>query len=72
MRLTQAKDVMGWAASYAENRIIAGDMNAWPDQSSIAEFAKAYNDSRAVAASHGTAQSVAGDQSERRYQAWAD
>ena len=60
MRLTQAKDVIGWAASYAENRIIAGDMNAWPDQSSIAEFAKTYNDSWAVAASHGTAQSVAG------------
>ena len=60
MRLTQAKDVISWAASYAENRIIAGDMNAWPDQSSIAEFAKTYNDSWAVAASHGTAQSVAG------------
>jgi endonuclease/exonuclease/phosphatase family metal-dependent hydrolase len=60
MRLIQAKEVIGWAATYAENRIIAGDMNAWPDQSSIAEFAKTYNDSWAVAASHGTAQSVAG------------
>jgi endonuclease/exonuclease/phosphatase family metal-dependent hydrolase len=60
MRVTQARDVMGWAASYAENRIIAGDMNAWPDQSSIAEFAKTYHDSWAVAASQGTAQPVAG------------
>jgi len=60
MRLTQAKDVISWAASYAENRIIAGDMNAWPDQSSIAEYAKTYNDSWAVAASRGTAESVAG------------
>ena len=60
MRLTQARDVMDWAASYAENRIIAGDMNAWPDQSSIAEFAKSYHDSWAVAASRGTAQAVAG------------
>jgi endonuclease/exonuclease/phosphatase family metal-dependent hydrolase len=60
MRLTQAKEVIGWAVSYAENRIIAGDMNAWPDQSSIAEFAKTYNDSWAMAASRGTAESVAG------------
>ncbi len=60
MRLIQAKDVIGWAATYAENRIIAGDMNAWPDQSSIAEFAKTYHDSWAVAASRGTAQSAAG------------
>jgi len=60
MRLTQARDVISWAVSYAENRIIAGDMNAWPDQSSIAEFAKTYNDSWAVAAARGTAESVAG------------
>ena len=60
MRLTQARDVMAWAVGYAENRIIAGDMNAWPDQSSIAEFTRNYNDSWAVAASQGTAQAVAG------------
>jgi endonuclease/exonuclease/phosphatase family metal-dependent hydrolase len=60
MRLTQAYDVLGWAASYPENRIIAGDMNAWPDQSSIAEFTRTYNDSWAVAASNGTAQAVGG------------
>jgi endonuclease/exonuclease/phosphatase family metal-dependent hydrolase len=60
MRLIQARDVMAWAQSYAENRIIAGDMNAWPDQSSIAEFTRTYNDSWAVAASRGTAQAVAG------------
>jgi endonuclease/exonuclease/phosphatase family metal-dependent hydrolase len=60
MRLTQARDVMSWAVGYAENRIIAGDMNAWPDQSSIAEFTRDYNDSWAVAASQGTAQAVAG------------
>jgi endonuclease/exonuclease/phosphatase family metal-dependent hydrolase len=60
MRLIQARDVMGWAAGYAENRIITGDMNAWPDQSSIAEFGKKYNDSWGVAESQGTAQAVAG------------
>jgi endonuclease/exonuclease/phosphatase family metal-dependent hydrolase len=56
MRQIQAKEVMRWAANYAENRIIAGDMNAWPDQSSIAEFTKEYHDSWAVA--HGTSQSA--------------
>lgn len=60
MRLTQAKDVIAWANSYAENRIIGGDLNAWPDQSSIAEFTSTYNDSWAVAASKGTAVAVSG------------
>jgi endonuclease/exonuclease/phosphatase family metal-dependent hydrolase len=60
MRLTQAREVIRWAATYAENRIIAGDMNAWSDQSSIAEFVKTYHDSWAVAASRGIAQAVSG------------
>src|SRR3954470_17310639 len=37
LRLAQAQEVTGWAAPQPENRIIAGDMNAWPDQSSIAQ-----------------------------------
>ncbi len=41
-RLTQAKEVTAWASSIAENRILTGDMNAWPDQTSIAEFNKHY------------------------------
>ena len=32
MRLTQAKDALRWASGFAENRILSGDMNAWPDQ----------------------------------------
>src|SRR5205823_4918817 len=35
LRLTQATEVTGFAAVQPENRIIAGDMNAWPDQTSI-------------------------------------
>ncbi len=54
-RLTQAKQVMLWATGIAENRILAGDMNAWPDQTSIAEFYKAYNDSWVVAEKAGKA-----------------
>jgi endonuclease/exonuclease/phosphatase family metal-dependent hydrolase len=54
-RLVQAQEVTAWALAHPENRILTGDMNAWPDQSSIAEFNKSYNDSWTVATSKGTA-----------------
>ena len=60
MRLTQAKDVIRWSAGYAENRILGGDMNAWPDQSSILEINKTYNDGWTVAANQGTATGISG------------
>ena len=60
MRLTQARDVIRWATSFPENRIVSGDMNAWPNQSSIAEFNKTYYDSWTVATSKGTAYQFAG------------
>jgi endonuclease/exonuclease/phosphatase family metal-dependent hydrolase len=59
-RLVQAKEIVRWAAGVAENRILSGDMNAWPDQSSIAELDETYRDSWAVAASAGKATSFAG------------
>jgi endonuclease/exonuclease/phosphatase family metal-dependent hydrolase len=60
MRLTQAQQVTRWAAGFAENRIIAGDMNAWPDQSSIAEYNSTYNDAWTVATNNGTATGISG------------
>lgn len=60
MRLTQARDVIRWAAGHAENRIVSGDMNAWPDQTSIAEFNQTYYDAWTVAADKGTATGIAG------------
>ena len=60
MRLTQAKDVLRWAAGYAENRIISGDMNAWPDQTSIAEINKTYYDAWTIAANKGRATGISG------------
>ncbi len=54
-RLAQAKQVITWGTGIAENRILTGDMNAWPDQTSIAEFNKAYSDSWTVAERAGTA-----------------
>ncbi len=60
MRLTQARDAIRWATSFSENRILGGDMNAWPDQSSIAEYRKTYNDSWSVAEQNGTAVGFSG------------
>ena len=34
-----------YAASEPQNRILTGDMNAWPDQTSIAQYDTLYNDS---------------------------
>jgi endonuclease/exonuclease/phosphatase family metal-dependent hydrolase len=60
MRLVQARDVIRWAGSFAENRIVTGDLNAWPDQSSILEFNLTYFDSWTTAVNQGTATGIAG------------
>ena len=59
-RLTQAQQMISWSASSPENRILTGDMNAWPDQTSIAEYNKTYNDSWAVAELKGKAVGFSG------------
>jgi endonuclease/exonuclease/phosphatase family metal-dependent hydrolase len=59
-RLIQAQQAIAWAAIHQENRILTGDMNAWPDQTSIAELNKTYADSWTVASSKGTAYQFAG------------
>ena len=66
LRLTQATEVTGWAASQPQNRIITGDMNAWPDQTSIAQYDSLYNDSWAVAAANGTAYAFSGNSGETK------
>ena len=66
LRLTQAIEVTGWAAPQPENRIITGDMNAWPDQASIGYFNSLYYDSWAVAASQGTATAFSGNNGETK------
>ncbi len=60
-RLAQAKQVISWAAARPENRIIAGDFNAWPDQSSIAEMRKTYTDSWEAATALKKAYTFAGN-----------
>jgi endonuclease/exonuclease/phosphatase family metal-dependent hydrolase len=66
LRLTQATEVTTWAGKEPENRIIAGDMNAWPDQTSIAQLNKYYNDSWTVAVSKGTATAFSGNNGETK------
>ena len=60
-RLTEAKQVLLWSSAHLENRIIAGDFNAWPDQSSIAEMSKTYVDSWTQATTLGKAVAFAGN-----------
>jgi endonuclease/exonuclease/phosphatase family metal-dependent hydrolase len=66
LRLTQATEVTTWASKEPEDRIITGDMNAWPDQSSIAKFDSYYYDSWAVAAANGTATAFSGNSGETK------
>jgi endonuclease/exonuclease/phosphatase family metal-dependent hydrolase len=61
LRLAQATEVTTWSAAQPENRIVTGDMNAWPDQTSIAQFNKTYYDSWTVAANQGTATAFSGN-----------
>jgi endonuclease/exonuclease/phosphatase family metal-dependent hydrolase len=61
LRLTQATEVTNWSAAEPENKILTGDMNAWPDQTSIAHFNKYFYDSWSVAASKGEATAFAGN-----------
>jgi endonuclease/exonuclease/phosphatase family metal-dependent hydrolase len=58
--------VTTWAAAEPESKILAGDMNAWPDQTSIAQLNKYYNDSWAVAAANGTALAFSGNTGETK------
>jgi endonuclease/exonuclease/phosphatase family metal-dependent hydrolase len=66
LRLVQAKEVTGWSAVQPENRILTGDMNAWPDQTSIAHLDTLYYDSWAVAAAAGTAVAFSGNNGETK------
>jgi endonuclease/exonuclease/phosphatase family metal-dependent hydrolase len=66
LRLAQATEVTTWASAQPENRIITGDMNAWPDQTSIAQFNKYYNDTWTVAAQKGTATAFGGNYGETK------
>jgi endonuclease/exonuclease/phosphatase family metal-dependent hydrolase len=66
LRLTQANEVTTWAAIQPADRILTGDMNAWPDQTSIAHYDSLYYDSWAVAKANGTATAFSGNDGETK------
>jgi endonuclease/exonuclease/phosphatase family metal-dependent hydrolase len=66
LRLAQATEVTTWSAAQPENRILAGDMNAWPDQTSIGHFNKTYYDSWTVAANQGATTTFSGNSGETK------
>jgi endonuclease/exonuclease/phosphatase family metal-dependent hydrolase len=60
-RHVQAGEVITVASQYVGPHIIAGDFNAWPDQSSIDVMTAKYYDSWAVAEAGGDASSFSGN-----------
>jgi len=56
-RLKEIDALLYWETSHAEQRIVAGDMNAWPNTAEIANITRTYTDTWAMASSQGTAAS---------------
>jgi endonuclease/exonuclease/phosphatase family metal-dependent hydrolase len=61
-RATQMNELKSWASSFAEQRIFAGDFNAWPGASEISNMTSSYIDTWAYAKSAGTATAYSGNE----------
>jgi endonuclease/exonuclease/phosphatase family metal-dependent hydrolase len=60
-RATQMRELNSWASSFAEQRIQAGDYNAWPGASEISNMTSGYIDTWAYAKTAGTAVAYSGN-----------
>jgi endonuclease/exonuclease/phosphatase family metal-dependent hydrolase len=60
-RLTEVRQLVPWAATFQEARIVLGDFNWYPGTTEINEMGKTYYDSWAIAKSQGTAVSYPGN-----------
>jgi endonuclease/exonuclease/phosphatase family metal-dependent hydrolase len=60
-RLTEIGQLKSWAAGLSEQRIIAGDFNAWPGTTENARMKEDYKDAWAMAKSAGTAVAYSGN-----------
>jgi endonuclease/exonuclease/phosphatase family metal-dependent hydrolase len=60
-RLTQISQLKAYMATYPEQRLVAGDFNAWPGTSEYSTMTATFNDGWAVARSAGTAYSYSGN-----------
>jgi endonuclease/exonuclease/phosphatase family metal-dependent hydrolase len=61
-RTTQMNELKSWASSYAEQRILAGDFNAWPGATEISNMTSSYIDTWAYAKAAGTAVAYSGNE----------
>ncbi len=61
-RTTQMKELKSWASSFSEQRILAGDFNAWPGAAEISNMTSSYIDTWAAAKSAGTAVAYSGNE----------
>jgi endonuclease/exonuclease/phosphatase family metal-dependent hydrolase len=61
-RTTQMNQLKSWASSYAEQRILAGDFNAWPGAAEISNMTSSYIDTWAYAKAAGTAVAYSGNE----------
>ena len=61
-RATQMRELTAWARTYPEQRIIAGDFNAWPGAGEISNMTSSYDDTWAMARAAGTATAFAGNE----------
>ena len=60
-RTTQMGQLKSWASGFAEQRILAGDFNAWPGAGEIANMTSAYIDTWAQAVADNTDVSYSGN-----------
>lgn len=61
-RLIEIGELKNWASGFAQQRIIAGDFNAWPGSTENAKMKEAYKDSWAEAQAAGTAIAYSGNE----------
>ena len=61
-RLAQISELVSWEKSLAQQRIIAGDFNAWPGSTENSTMKQTYYDSWAVAKANGTAIAYPGNE----------
>jgi endonuclease/exonuclease/phosphatase family metal-dependent hydrolase len=61
-RTKQMNELKSWASSFSEQRILAGDFNAWPGAGEITNMTSSYIDTWAAAKAAGTAVAYAGNE----------
>jgi endonuclease/exonuclease/phosphatase family metal-dependent hydrolase len=54
-RLSEIADLLAWESTFAEQRLVLGDYNAWPESSEIANMKASYTDTWLTAQAQGTA-----------------